>query len=290
MQAEAYGFLLTAPDDAIMTRQSLQHDLSVFRLLVQRELRARYRRTIFGWAWSTLNPLTLAMVYTIVFNGFLKLQAPVGSPSGVKNFTFHLLVGLLPWNFMVNSVMNSLSAVLGSGPLVKRVRFNRVNISLSVVAAWLFSFFIELTLLLAAAIALHHAFRTAFLLIFPILILQTIFVCGLSLLFSALNVFLRDLSYILPVFFLLWLYTTPILYPADLIPVNTKIGPVTIPALKLLSFNPMLYFVNAYRDALYSGRYPSPNGWFAMGISAVIVFAIGWTVYRRLQRRFAEEL
>ncbi len=273
-----------------MTTKSFRHDFSVFRLLVQRELRARYRRTVFGWAWSTLNPLALAVVYTIVFNGFLKLQAPVGSPSGVKNFTFHLLAGLLPWNFMVNSVMNSLAAVLGSGPLVKRVRFNRANISISVVAAWLFSFVIELMLLLVAAIALQRSFRLAFFVVIPVLILQTIFVCGLSLLFSALNVFLRDLSYILPVFFLLWLYTTPILYPADLIPVKTTIGPFTLPTLKLLSYNPMLYFVNAYRDALYNGRYPSPNGWFAMVVSAIGAFAIGWAVYGRLQRRFAEEL
>jgi lipopolysaccharide transport system permease protein len=269
-----------------MTTQSFRHDLSVFRLLVQRELRSRYRRTIFGWAWSTLNPLALAVVYTIVFNGFLKLEAPLGSPSGVKNF----LVGLLPWNFMVNSVMNSLAAVLGSGPLVKRVRFNRVNISVSVVAAWLFSFAIELALLLTAAVLLHRSLRLAFLVVLPVLVLQTLFVCGLSLLFSALNVFLRDLSYILPVFFLLWLYTTPILYPASLIPVTTKIGPFSIPALKLLSYNPMLYFVNAYRDALYNGRYPSPNGWFAMVASAVVSLAIGWSVYGRLQRRFAEEL
>jgi lipopolysaccharide transport system permease protein len=273
-----------------MTQHAFRHDLSVFRLLVQRELRARYRRTIFGWAWSTLNPLALAVVYTVVFNGFLRLQAPKGSPSGVKNFTFHLLVGLLPWNFMVNSVMNSLGAVLGSGPLVKRVRFNRVNISLSVVAAWLFSFVIELALLLLAAFALHHTLRVQFLIVVPVLVLQTVFVCGLSLLFSALNVFLRDLSYILPVFFLLWLYTTPILYPASLIPAKTTIGPITLPALRLLSFNPMLYFVNAYRDALYNGRWPSPNGWFAMVVSSATVFVIGWAVYARLQRRFAEEL
>jgi ABC-type polysaccharide/polyol phosphate export permease len=273
-----------------MLKLSHRHDLTVFRLLVQRELRSRYRRTFFGWAWSTLNPLALAVVYTIVFNGFLRLQAPAGSPSGIKNFTFHLLLGLLPWNFMVNSTMNSLGAVLGSGPLVKRVRFNRVNISLSVVAAWLFSFVIELALLLLAAIGLQKTFRPAFFVVIPVLILQTIFVSGLSLLFSALNVFLRDLSYILPVFFLLWLYTTPILYPAELIPKTTTLGPVTIPALRLLSFNPMLYFVNAYRDALYHGRLPAANGWFAMVVSAVIVFAAGSTVYGRLQRRFAEEL
>jgi lipopolysaccharide transport system permease protein len=271
-------------------KESFRHDLSVFRLLVQRELRSRYRRTVFGWAWSTLNPLALALVYTIVFNGFLGLQAPAGVPSGVQNFTFHLLLGLLPWNFMVNSTMNSLAAVLGSGPLVKRVRFNRFNISLSVVAAWLFSFVIELTLLLGAAVALQRTFRPAFLLIVPVLVLQTIFVSGLALLFSALNVFLRDLSYILPVFFLLWLYTTPILYPTELIPTTTTVGPVSIPALRLLSFNPMLYFVNAYRDVLYNGRVPTPNGWFAMAFSAVVVVLLGWNVYGRLQRRFAEEL
>ena len=126
--------------------------------------------------------------------------------------------------------------------------------------------------------------------VLPIMMLEIAFVLGMALAFSALNIFFRDLQYILPVLFTAWLYVTPVLYPENLIPESVSIAGATVPARSLLSGNPMLYFVNSYRDAMYHQRWPSSKGWLAMFLIGSVSLLLGSVVFARLQRRFAEEL
>src|SRR2546430_5460769 len=112
--------------------------------LTLRELRGRYKRSALGWTWSLLNPLSTVIVYTIVFSFFLKIDPPVGHPSGLHNFSMFLLCGLLPFNFLSNGMNGSLDSLLSNSNLIRKVYFPREVLVASTVGALLVTFLVEL--------------------------------------------------------------------------------------------------------------------------------------------------
>src|SRR6478672_10059405 len=107
---------------------SLREYVSARELLVNltlRELRSKYKKSVLGWTWSLLNPLSSVVIYTIVFSGFLNVQAPKGDPSGLDSFVFFLLCALIPWNYVASSISLSLETLVANGNLIKKVYFPR---------------------------------------------------------------------------------------------------------------------------------------------------------------------
>src|SRR5688572_20659694 len=118
--------------------------------LTARELRGKYKRSVLGWAWSLINPVAMAIVYTAVFSGFLGAQAPVGDPSEIHVFALWLLCGLLPWNFLATGMTLSMSALTVNSNLVKKVWFPREILVVATNLAYLVSLVIELVVLAVA--------------------------------------------------------------------------------------------------------------------------------------------
>src|SRR3954451_15687852 len=104
--------------------------------LTQRELRSKYKRSVLGWGWSLLNPLASMVIFTVVFAVLLKQKPDVGNPSGLKLFPLFLLCGLLPWNFLANSMNGGMSTLVGNANLVKKVYFPREVLVAANVASW----------------------------------------------------------------------------------------------------------------------------------------------------------
>src|SRR5918996_3414827 len=125
----------------------------LFLNLTLRELRTKYKRSVLGWTWSLLTPLTTMLVYSIVFGIVLRVEPPVGDPSGLDNFAMFLLCGLLPFNFLSNSLTGGMSSLLGNGNLVKKVWFPREILVAANTTAWLVSFLIELGVLAVVLLA-----------------------------------------------------------------------------------------------------------------------------------------
>ena len=122
---------------------SLREYASARELLVNltlRELRSKYKKSVLGWTWSLLNPLSSVLIYTIVFSGFLDVQAPIGDPSGLDSFVFFLLCGLIPWNFIAGSISLSLETLVANGNLIKKVYFPRELLVASTIASLLVTF------------------------------------------------------------------------------------------------------------------------------------------------------
>ncbi len=118
--------------------------------LTLRELRGKYKRSILGWSWSLLNPLASMLVFTIVFRVFFGLAPPEGDPSGMENFAFYLLCGLLPWNFLSNSISGSMGVLVSNSNLIKKVYFPREVLVGANVASWVVALLLELGVLAVA--------------------------------------------------------------------------------------------------------------------------------------------
>jgi lipopolysaccharide transport system permease protein len=260
---------------------------SLLMNLTLRENRSKYKRSALGWAWSMINPIATMLVFTFVFRLVFRIPPPLGDPSGLENFGFFLICGLLPWNFLAAGLTGATGSVVGNAGLIKKVYFTRAVLPASSVLSWNTNLLIELGVLSIALIfvgQLVFIYLPAALLV---IVLQMFFVLGIGLALSALNVYFRDIEHFLSILLLLWFYATPIIYPVSLVVDNPSINGI----MRTIYFlNPMVHFIEAYRAIFYHLRSPGAEQFFYMFISAAATMSFGMWLFRKLEAKFAEEL
>jgi len=248
--------------------------------LTKKELKVKYRGSVLGFFWSLLNPILTMLVYSFVFSIVLR--------GGVKEFAIFLICALLPFNFLQNSVNQGSSSIISNSNLVNKIYFPREILPLSVVFSNLINFFLELIALFIVLAFMGYKFYL-FLYILPVLIFIQIFlVIGMTLLVSALNVFFRDLQHLITIVMMVWFFGTPIIYPLSMVPERFQ------PYIKFI--NPMTIYAAYYRNIFYYTKYPEGAGFpsvletvAALGIT-LLIFFIGYFVFKKLEPRFAEEI
>lgn len=243
--------------------------------LVLRDLKARYKSSVLGYLWSLVNPLLMMSVFTILFKFLLK--------SDIPSFPVFIIVALLPWNYCASSVSGAVTSITGQSSLIKKVYFPREVIPIALVLANLINFLLALPAMIAIMLLLNAHFQPVALL-FPLIVLvQTIFVLGLALFLSCLNVFFRDTQVIMEVFLTAWFFLTPVFYRLSDI-VDERL------ARLVRWLNPMASLVDFYRDIFYLGGLP---GWDAIArtlVTALLVLLGGYLFFLRLSPRFGEEI
>jgi len=253
--------------------------------LAQRELRARYKKSLLGWLWSLINPASMLLIYALVFGVFLKIPPPVAGNGRTSVYALYLFAGLLVWNFFNAVVMGSVSALQGSGGLLNKVYFPPSTPAIANMLTVLLQALIEATILAVIMIALGNVSATYF--IFPIMmVLLTPFALGLGLFFSIYNVYYRDVGYLVGIAMSLLFYATPIIYPLSQVPEEIH----GVPVRAIISLNPLTQFVEWSRDAFYNLRWPSAASFLGTTAASLAVFTFGWIVFNRKARNVAEEL
>ena len=221
----------------------------------------------------------MMLVYTFVFSFVLRL--------GVKDYAIFLISALLSWNFLSNSVTYGANCIVANSNLVNKIYFPREIIPLSVTFANLFNFFFELIALMIVLAFLGYRFYI-YLYWLPLLIIIEFFlVAGLTMMVSALNVFFRDLSHLINILMMLWFYGTPIIYPLGLVPPKFQF---------ILTLNPMTTIISMFRNIFYHVKYPEGLVWPSYNIVIfnivviLLIFFLGYFIFKRLEPRFAEEI
>jgi ABC-2 type transport system permease protein len=189
---------------------------------------------------------------------------------------------LLPWVFFQNSVLTSISSLVGNGNLIKKTYFPRSLLPAASVGSGLVSHFIEMSILLVALLAFGN-YRALFYtpIVLGLIAALCLFSLGFGLLCSVLNVYYRDIEYLMGIVFLVWMYMTPIVYPESFVPKRV---------LFFLRLNPMTDFVDSFRRAWYDGRLPLRGPVLYAVAASLIVFVLGLLTFNRLEGRLAEEL
>lgn len=240
---------------------------------VQKEIRGKYKNSFLGVLWSFLNPLLQICVYALVFPLILKNDQP--------NYVIFLCVALIPWTFFTSCIQQSASTMLQNGNIIKKVYFPREILPISVVTSGTINFLIS-TIIIFAFLLIFGLGITKYVLYFPIiLIIQYFLQLGISFILSSVTVYLRDLEHLIGVALQLLFYATPIVYAAESIPEDFKF---------IIEYNPMTYIINGYRDIFYNQTSPDM---LALGILFVISIAlcvVGYLIFNKLQKGFAEEL
>lgn len=254
--------------------------------LIRRDLKARYRGSRLGIAWSLLNPLLFMVVYSIVFTFFVRFKTKAPYP-------VFLLSGLLAWNFFGQALGSSVNSILASASLVKKVAFPWVLITLSSVIATFVNYLISLVLLIPLVVFFRVAVDPAAVALLPLIILLMFsMTLGLCLLVAAANVYFRDLEYLVGVALTVGFFMTPVIYTLQSVEQSAGGGHRSAEAFKwLLYANPMTWVAVAFQDIIANHEMPTrPLGLLYTTAFAIVALPTGILVFNRLRRRFAEEL
>jgi len=258
--------------------------------LTLRELRSKYKKSVLGWTWSLLNPLSTVVIYTIVFYGFLKVQAPVGDPSGIQSFVVFLLCALVPWNFISSCLSATLDALVGNANLIKKVYFPRELLVASTVGSLVVTFIIELSVLCVILLVLGNMVLPWIPLALVFVVLLTVMLLGWGMVLSVCNVYFRDVKHFVNIALQALFYSAPIVYPETLVPKTATVAGLEIPVRFIYNLNPIVRFVDAFRSVLYDLRFPTLATTLYVFAWAIGSLVIGLRVFNRLEPRLAEEV
>ncbi|PLZ19118.1 ABC transporter permease [Fischerella thermalis] len=255
----------------------------LLRALVRRDLEARYKGSILGNLWPLLNQLSQLLIYTYVFSIVLKVKLSLkGVPENNFTFGLWLFAGLLPWIAFSSGLIQAANSVVAQPNLVKKVVFPLALLPLvPTLSTFIESSFGLMALIFFVAVSTHTLHLTLALL--PLIWLtQLLLTAGLGYFMAGLTVFLRDIPQTLGVILNIWLYLTPILYPAKAIPEEWR--------NLVFWLNPMTAIAEVYRDLVLVGEVKHWGEWGVTTVISAIVFCIGFSVYKRLRPAFADVL
>jgi ABC-type polysaccharide/polyol phosphate export permease len=258
--------------------------------LVLRELRSRYKKSVLGWTWSLLSPVASVIVYSIIFGLFLKVQPPVGNPSGLHTFVIFLLCALIPWNFFANSLSIATETIVGNGGLIKKVYLPRELLVAAAVGSLVVSALIEMSVLCVVLLLVGNMVLPWIPAVVVLLFLETLFLLGIGLVLSVVNVYFRDVRHFLAIALQVLFYSAPIVYPLRLVPATAHPLGVSVPIGYIYRLNPLVQFVQAYRNVLYDLRFPPLGSCLYLVAWTLGMLAFGLWVFGKLDRRIAEEV
>ena len=255
----------------------------LFGSLFRRDLRAKYKGSVLGLAWSLAHPIVLMLVYLLVFSVMLKIQ----TTASYDHYWLFLLAGLPVWVFFATSLQSASRSLLENANLIRKVRFPRQLLPLSMVATQLVGFAVMLAIVVGLSLVFVPEARDTVWLAIPLAALAVGLVAGLSLAVASLNAVYRDVEHLVAALLLPWFFLTPVLYSLETIP-----GVQDYPRLiDVIHYgNPLTPAIEAVRDPLFFGRLPAAGDAVYLVVSAVLALALGAFVFSRVDDRVAVEV
>lgn len=240
---------------------------------VKKDIGGKYKKSFFGVLWSFINPLLQIAVYAIIF--------PLIIRNSIENYTVFMVCGLIPWNFFAVVVNRSTWVIVENGNILKKVYFPRAILPFSLILSETFNFLISSIIIFAFTLAYGMGI-SKFVLLYPlIIIVQDVLMIGIGFILSAITVYMRDIQHFIGVILQLLMYATPVVYSIETIPENYRF---------ILRYNPMTYIIEGYRDILYYQQMPNMKMLGIIFAIGVVLSIVGYFIFQKLQKRFAEEL
>ncbi len=240
---------------------------------IKKDIGGKYKNSFLGVIWSFINPLLQICVYAIVF--------PLIMRNNIENYTVFMVCGLIPWTYFSSVINRSSFVMVENGNIIKKVYFPREILPISLATSETITFLIS-TIIIIGFVLLTGVGISWLIIFYPLLLLaQYILLIGISLIVSCITVYFRDLQHFIGVFLQLLFYGTPIVYSIETIPERFR---------WILNLNPMTHIIEGYRDIFYYQQMPNINSVFIIIAVGILVTIIGYALFNKLQKRFAEEL
>jgi lipopolysaccharide transport system permease protein len=240
--------------------------------LTWRDVKIRYKQTALGAAWAIFQPLFAMLLFTLIFGRLARL------PSDGIPYPLFAYAGLLPWTFFANAITNSGNSLIGSTSLITKVYFPRMIIPGAAVAACLLDLAIGCLLLIPMLFYYRVSVSWNLFMLLPLVLLATLLALAIGMFTSALNVKYRDVRYALPFLIQLWLFASPVIYPASMLSAKWR---------WILALNPMTGIIEGFRASLFARRFD----WSLLVTDAGLIVALlllSALIFRRVEETFAD--
>lgn len=240
---------------------------------IKKEIRGKYKGSFLGVLWSFVNPLLSVLIYAIVFPFILRDSQP--------NYVTFLVIGVLPWSFFTTVVNQGTTSIIYNGGIIKKVYFPREILPISIVTSGVINFLISCLIIFIFLIASGIGFSLYILWLPVIIIIQYLLLLGIIFITGAVNVYVRDSEYIITFFVNMLFYATPILYNPTLFPEKFR---------WILHLNPLSTIITSYRDIFFYKHSPNLFALLLVGLFSIFTTLIGYAIFQKLKKGFAEEL
>jgi lipopolysaccharide transport system permease protein len=238
-----------------------------------REIKVRYKQSVLGIAWAILQPLSMTIIFTAVFTLFAEVETE-GIPYPIFSYA-----ALLPWTFFSNALSFASSGLIRNTSLITKIYFPREILVLASIMSSFFDFVISSLIFFGLMIYYGVPLSATVLLVIPVFVLQVALTIGLSLATAAINVFYRDVRFVIPLAMQLWMYVSPVIYPVSSVPENLR---------HLYMLNPMAPILDSYRRILLQGLAPD---WRYLALAAAVsvgLLVISYSWFKRVEMNFAD--
>ena len=240
---------------------------------IKKEIRGKYKNSFLGVLWSFLNPLLQIAVYALVFPFILK--------NTQDNYVIFLCCGLIPWAFFSTTISRSAFTMVENGNIIKKVYFPREILPISVVTSECVNFLIS-TIIIIGFVVFGGIGLSKYIMLYPIVLLaQYLLLIAISLIVSSISIYIRDLQHLIGVALQLLFYAAPIVYTPESIPEQFK---------WILKCNPMTYIISGYRNIFYNQTMIELKPLLILIVCSLVACAIGYVIFNKLQKGFAEQL
>jgi lipopolysaccharide transport system permease protein len=241
--------------------------------LVWRDVKVRYKQTTLGIGWAIIQPVISMTIFTVFFGEL------AGLPSNGVPYPVFVLAGLIPWNYFATAVSGCSNSLVRDVSLISKVYFPRTVLPVASVLTGLLDLAISVGVLAIFMAIFQIPIRPTVLLVLPLVFFLIATALSVGIWFAAINVRYRDVPYVLPFFIQAWLFLTPVVYPASLVPE----GPLRF----VYALNPMVGVVTAFRWALVGGPRPGPLLLLSV-IIVILLLVSGWINFMRTEQSFAD--
>jgi ABC-2 type transport system permease protein len=253
---------------------SLYSYRALLKNLVLKDLKLKYRGSVFGFLWSLINPLLMIIVYTVAFTFILRVRS--------QGFVFYLMLGQLAWVFFASSAAMSTGAIVDNSGLLKSVLFPRAILPIGTVLFNLAQYLLTISVFLPVMLLWYRVPLSAPMLLFPVFLsLQVMFTIGIAFMFATWTAFFRDVRHLLEVALAMLFWTTPIVYELRQIPERFRL---------LFLLSPMSPFVVAYQQIFYYREWPDATVWLMAVVLALGAFVVGALLFLAFEDGFTEQL
>ncbi|PKL70360.1 MAG: phosphate ABC transporter permease [Methanomicrobiales archaeon HGW-Methanomicrobiales-1] len=252
------------------------HELWNYRELLTsftiRDIKIRYKQTALGFLWAIIQPLFMMVIFTVIFGGFAKIPSE-GIPYPLFSFA-----ALLPWMLFSEGLTRSTMSMVANANIMTKVYFPRLIMPISGILSPVVDFAVSISILILmmAYYGFVPTINVVFLPLFILLALATSL--GIGLWLSALNVKYRDFQYTVPFIIQLWMYASPVVYPASMIPEAIR---------PLYGLNPMAGVIEGFRWALLGTEIPGAMIFVSVGV-VVVLLVSGMFYFRRMEQYYAD--
>ena len=246
---------------------------------VKREFQSKYRNSLFGAAWTVINPLAMIVVYTVIFSQIMRAKLP-GIDSSFA-YSIYLCAGSLTWSLFAEIVGRGQNIFLDNANLLKKISFPRMCLPVITVINSSVNFAIIFGLFLAFLFLVGLWPGLVSIAVVPVLLIQLLLAIGLGTTLGVLNVFFRDVGQFFGIFMQFWFWLTPIVYPSDILPDKIK---------TLMGLNPMFSIVRAYQGIFVSGDWPDWITLLYPLVLGMLLCAVGFNLFRKHVGEMVDEL